>query len=200
MKMKPKSTVHNKRALLYRRFIGLESSNNLSKVFLTQIDGKYWLFDAEELKFTEIAQNLVPTTSSVVTITDNSYILQYQSHYFNYYNYNWVEISNLPNSFTLLSASFNNIAKYQMNKYYYVGSFDYMVTGSIEGSTTQYIKGNITPLQSMDIKHYNDSINLGVDDLVVIGDSLYAVENPQTTLKQQPKPFKVHFATLNSIL
>ena len=101
---------------------------------------------------------------------------------------------------TLLSATFNNIAKYQTNKYYYVGSFDYMIKGSVGGTTTQYIKGNIIPLTSLNIKYFDDSINLAVDDLVVIDKKLYAVENPEIVKKMQPKAFNIYFATLNSIL
>ena len=89
-----------------------------------------------------------------------------------------------------MSAKFNNIGKYQTNKYYYVGSFDYMVKGSIEGTTSQYIKGNIIPLTSMNIKHFNDEINLNVDDLVVIGKKLFSVENPETTMKNATKTTK----------
>ena len=100
----------------------------------------------------------------------------------------------------LLSATFNNIGKYQTNTYYYVGSFDYMIKGTISGTTTQFIKGNIIPLTSLNIKYFDDDIDLAPDDLVVIEGHLYSVENPETVLKQLPKPFKVHFATLNSIL
>ena len=95
---------------------------------------------------------------------------------------------------------FNNMSKYQTNKYYYVGSFDFMIKGSIEGTTTQYIKGNITPLTAMNIKHYNDDIKLSVDDLVVVEGRLYSVENPETVYKQQPKRYNIYFATLNSVL
>jgi hypothetical protein len=100
----------------------------------------------------------------------------------------------------LLNATFNNIAKYQTNKYYYVGNFDFTIKGSIEGATARYIKGNIIPLKSLNIKYYEDNIDLSVDDLVVVDGHLYSVENPETSIKQQPKPFKIHFATLNSIL
>ena len=75
-----------------------------------------------------------------------------------------------------------------------------MIKGSIEGTTTQYLKGNIIPLTSLNIKFFNDDIKLSPDDLVVIGKRLYSVENPETVAKRQPKAFNVHFATLNSIL
>lgn len=99
----------------------------------------------------------------------------------------------------LLSAKFPKVSRYQTNKYYYAGSFDYMIKGSIEGTTAQYIKGNIIPLTSLNIKYFDD-IELKPDDLVVIDEHLYSVENPETVLKQQPKPFKIYFATLNNIL
>lgn len=100
----------------------------------------------------------------------------------------------------LLSGTFNNVAKYQTNKYYFVGSFDYMLKGSIESTTSQYVKGNIIPLQSFNIKHFDDDIKLTTDDLVVIEGHLYSVENPETDHKHQPKDYAVYFATLNSIL
>ena len=100
----------------------------------------------------------------------------------------------------LLFPQIANIAKYQKNTYYYAGSFTFVVRGSITGATTQYIKGNIMPLTSMNIKYFNDSVNLQVDDLVVVGDHLYSAENLETDQKYQPKVYKVHFATLNNIL
>ena len=200
MKLKPKSTVRNPKALQYKRFIGLEKSINLQTVYNTKSDGLFWSFDNLTLSFSKIDSSQIPGTSKVVQIQDFSSVLQYQDKYFRYNGFVWQNIDTLGQNITLLSATFNNIAKYQTNKYYFVGSFDYVIKGSIEGTTAQYIKGNIIPLTSLNIKHYNDDIALSTDDLVVIDGRLYSVENPETTFKQQPKPFKVHFATLNSIL
>lgn len=209
MKMKPKSTVHNPKALVYRRFIGLEKSVNLKTVYFTTVDSKYWTFDVETLTFQPFDSSLIITSTNIVNIATNTTILTYLDKYFAYVSisipdfptmYAWMEPQSIGDNATLLSAKFNNIGKYQTNKYYYVGSFDYMVKGSIEGTTSQYIKGNIIPLTSMNIKHFNDEINLNVDDLVVIGKKLFSVENPETTMKMQPKPLKIYFATLNAIL
>lgn len=207
MKMKPKSTVHNNKALVYRRFIGLEKSINLETVYFTLADSKYWTFDIETLEFSPIDSSLVPLTSKIVNITANTSILTYLDKYFAYVSisqpqlhYEWQEKTTLGENITLLSGTFNNIGKYQTNKYYYVGSFDYMIKGGIEGTTTQYIKGNITPLTSLNIKYFNDYIDLRVDDLVVLEKHLFSVENPETVQKMQPKPLKIYFATLNSIL
>ena len=209
MKMKPKSTVHNPKALVYRRFIRLEKSINLNVVYFTIETSIYWTFDCETLQFTEIDSSLIPQTSTIKNIQTNSTILTYQGKYFAYKStavpdsstiYSWEEVTTVGENTTLLSATFNNIGKYQTNKYYYVGCFDYMIKGSIEGTTSQYIKGNIIPLSSMNIKHFDDDINLSVDDLVVIGKRVYSVENPETTMKMQPKPLKIYFATLNAIL
>jgi len=201
MLLKPKSTVGNDMALLYKRFIGLENSNNLRVVYKTHSDNLYWLINADLQIFNIIdAENLLPTTI-VKTIYDNITILQFQSIYFKYNGSDWVKTTNITGEgITLLSATFNNIAKYQMNKYYFAGSFDYVIKGSIEGTTTQYIKGNIMPLTALNIKHYNDSIKLAEDDLVVIDKHLYSVENPSITQKRLPRAFRIYFATLNSIL
>lgn len=201
MKLKPKSTVKNPVALQYKRFIGLEKSINLQTIYNTISDGLFWSFDNLTLTFSKIESSLIPSTSKIVQIQAFSSILQYQNNYFRYNDdLGWQKIENLEQDVTLLSAGFNNIAKYQTNKYYFVGSFDYMIKGSISGTTTQFIKGNIVPLTSLNIKYFSDDIELTQDDLVVIDGRLYSVENPETTIKQQPKPFKIHFATLNSIL
>lgn len=200
MRMKPKSTVKNPRALVYRRFTGLEKSLNLQSVYLTLIDSTYWTFDNQTLTFNKIARDLISQESNVVRVTEYQTILTYLGKYFRYTGVGWEEVENVRESVQLLSATFNNVAKYQTNKYYYVGSFDYMVKGSVEGTTTQFIKGNIIPLTSMNIKYFDDSIKLNPDDLVVIEGKLFAVENPETVRKMQPKAFNIYFATLNSIL
>jgi hypothetical protein len=199
MKLKPKSTVKNPLALQYKRFIGLEKSINLQTIYNTE-DGIFWSFDNLTLSFSKIESTLIPSTSKVIQVNDFSSVLQYQDKYFRYNGLEWQKIDQIGQDITLLSATFNNIAKYQTNKYYFVGSFDYVIKGSIEGTTVQYVKGNIIPLTSLNIKYFSDDIDLSTDDLVVIDGRLYSVENPETNIKQQPKPYKVHFATLNSIL
>lgn len=329
MKLKPKSTTLNTKALLYKRFIGLEKSENLQTVYNTA-DGKFWTFDILEKKFSEINTDKIPQTSKIVNVSLFSTVLNYQSFYFKYDGEKWIQsttdgtsfgnnfsitVKTFPygeteyidtsytpmlksklisddndvdgylflmavpgditytltiyaknlyteeeyvlfdsthsvgnvdidyiwsrlyvrvdsiitkiyfkvknnssisrdislncgiedgaiftNNIELLSGTFNNIAKYQTNKYYFVGSFDYMQKGGIESTTSQYIKGNIVPLQSLNIKHFNDDIKLSTDDLVVIDGHLYSVENPETDHKHQPKDYSIYFATLNSIL
>lgn len=200
MKLKPKSTVFNPRALLYKRFISLEKSVNPNYVYNTVSDGYLWTFDNVEMKFFRLDISLLPNNAIATRVEDFTSVLQYKDKYFRYTGVAWQEISTLEQGITLLSARFNNIAKYQTNKYYFVGSFDFMIKGSIEGTTAQYIKGNIIPLTSLNIKHFDDDITLSPDDLVVVDGHLYSVENPETNIKQQPRPYKVYFATLNSIL
>lgn len=314
MKLKPKSTVKNPKALLYKRFINLEKSENLNTVYRGQRDD-FWIFDAIENKFIQINKDEILESSKIVSIYTND-VYYYKNLYFmydargrwGYFNISPELLSTFPevdirrdvdgdsrifgeiNNFHILlyngsslelhtnqqatfrvkvyarslltqklslianyettapndvsfnlnldemvivenieyelinntsvseeiqgyiffrgieeidnlrKLGFNNIGKYQTNKYYYSGSFDYIIKGSIEGTTTQYVKGNIVPLTSLNIKFYDDDITLTPDDLVVIDGHLYSVENPETIYKQQPKPFKIHFATLNNIL
>ena len=201
MRLKPKSTTLNPKALLYKRFIGLEKSINLQTIYNTVSDGNFWTFDNLTLTFSQIQSSLIPQTSQIIQIQDFSSVLQYQGTYFRYTGLAWETIADISSSnITLLSSSFNNIAKYQTNKYYFAGSFDFMQKGGIESTTSQYIKGNIIPLQSLNIKHFNDDIALTTDDLVVINGHLYSVENPETDHKHQPKDYSIYFATLNSIL
>ncbi len=198
MKLKPKSTVHNPLALVFRRFTVINESFTVENIYMTVADNKYWVFDNQKLSFIEV-DNAVISTSTKVTNVFNYNVLQYQKLYFKYNGASWESIEDIS-GLTLLSALYNNVGKYQTNKYYFSGSFDYMIKGSIEGTTSQYIKGNILPLTSLNIKYFDDDISLSVDDLVVIDGKLYSVEDPETTIKQQPKPFKIYFATLNSIL
>ena len=198
MKLKPKSTVHNPLALVFRRFTVINESFTVENIYMTVADNKYWVFDNQKLSFIEVG-NTVISTSTKVTNVFNYNVLQYQKLYFKYNGASWESIEDIS-GLTLLSALYNNVGKYQTNKYYFSGSFDYMIKGSIEGTTSQYIKGNILPLTSLNIKYFDDDISLSVDDLVVIDGKLYSVEDPETTIKQQPKPFKIYFATLNSIL
>lgn len=198
MKLKPKSTVHNPLALVFRRFTVINESFTVENIYMTAADNKYWIFDNQKLSFVEV-DNAVISASTKVTNVFNYNVLQYQKLYFKYNGASWESIEDIS-GLTLLSALYNNVGKYQTNKYYFSGSFDYMIKGSIEGTTSQYIKGNILPLTSLNIKYFDDDISLSVDDLVVIDGKLYSVEDPETTIKQQPKPFKIYFATLNSIL
>lgn len=198
MKLKPKSTVHNPLALVFRRFTVINESFTVENIYMTVADNKYWIFDNQKLSFIEVG-NAIISASTKVTNVFNYNVLQYQKLYFKYNGASWESIEDIS-GLTLLSALYNNVGKYQTNKYYFSGSFDYMIKGSIEGTTSQYIKGNILPLTSLNIKYFDDDISLSVDDLVVIDGKLYSVEDPETTIKQQPKPFKIYFATLNSIL
>ena len=198
MKLKPKSTAKTGRALLYKRFIGLEKSQSLKIIYQTA-DYIYWTFDNLTLTFSELASDLVPTDATITNVPNSNTILQYQTKYFRYVDSEWKEVAELGSNITLLSATFNNIGKYQTNRYYYVGSFDFMIKGDIEGSTTQYIKGNILPISSLNIRYFDD-IDVSTDDLVVVDGRLFSVEDQATSIKYMPKKFTINFATLNNIL
>lgn len=208
MRLKFKSTTKQPKALLYKRFTAIENSYGFSTVYET-FDNKVWLFDSEaddmSNPFVIVTESLPPEVK-VIMVADDTVVLQYQNLFYHYMvgadeTASWKEITpSSEDGITLLSASFGNISRYQTNKYYYVGSFDYMIKGSISGTETQYIKGNIMPLQSLNIKYFTDDIKLDQQDLVVIEGRLFSVENPETDIKYNPKKYKIHFATLNSVL
>ena len=172
--------------------------------YYTNNNGEYWFFydNTKQIgnQMIKVTGHLMARLDQMITFDENAYYVG-KDHTYKFETNEFVIRDNiiLPDS-QFLSAKFGNIARYQTNKYYFVGSFDYMIRGSIEGTTTQHIKGNIMPLTSLNIKYFNDEIDLDVDDLVVIEDHLFSVENPETVQKRMPKAFKVHFATLNSIL
>lgn len=209
MKMKPKSTVKNARAMLYKRYIELETSNSLAKIYRTggtALEYRYWYFNGDIADFIEMTYADVPSSATIIDTGINVYV--YKNKYYRYGGtpgvypptLAWVKYDTNPSQLTPIGMKVNTIGKYQLNKYYYVASFDFIIKGSIGGTTTQYIKGNIAPLTSFDIKHFNDNINLQPDDLVVINGRLYSVENPEEDHKHQPKDYKIYYATLNSIL
>ena len=198
--MKFKSTTLSPRALVYRRFISIEKSLNVQTIYSTNSGADYWSFDYTSLSFIKLNLESTPT-SGVVTVTTNLTILQYQGTYFKYDGEKWVTTTNISAlGVTLLSATYGNIAKYQTNKYYFVGSIDIMQKGGIGYSTTQYLKGNIMPLTSLNVKFFNDLIKVLPDDLIVFHNKLYSIESVEEEHKHQPKDYTIHFATLNSIL
>lgn len=199
MYLKPRSTTKNNRALLYRRFIGLEKSASLETIYQTTEDGKYWIFDATTLTFEEVEK--ADAAKTIRNVQSHSTILLYQGNYFKYGGNGWEKTTDANESgITLLSATFNNVAKYQTNKYYYVGSFDFMIKGTIESTETQPIKGLITPMRAMNIRTFADEPKIDDEDLVVVDKHLYSVESPEISQKRTPKPFNVYFCTLNNIL
>lgn len=197
MKFKPRTTVCLPRAMVYKRFTNINRSFTGKTLYKTLADNKFWIFDAENTQFLEILQENMPQNPEIVQVTTNITIIKFENLLFKYSGTKWETVESTQ--LTTLDAKFGNIAKYQTNKYYYSATFDYMIRGSVEGATTQYIKGNIIPLTSFNIKYFDD-VGLNVDDLVVIDGRLYSVENPETEHKYSPKDYLVFFATLNNIL
>lgn len=206
MKMKFKSTTLAPRISVYKRFIGIEQSMSLQTLYKTVADNLYWAFNNETKEFYNIEQDLVPDGVTTISVTGTS-ILTYMGTYYSYVydgvsqTYSWSSTTTPPQLLTnVISAKSNNIGKYQINKYYFVGTIDCMQKGSLEETTTQYLKGNIMPLVSGNIKFFNDYIKVSPDDLIVWHGRLYSVERVEQDHKHQPKDYTVYFATLNSIL
>lgn len=216
MRLKPKTTVGKTRALLYKRFIGIEQAfHQLDQtiVYYAQyrtdkggIVTRSWYFDRISQQFIDVPSGVEPDqqirlTVGAVYTSGQYYFVLHSRRVGQGVSYTWERSETLPDTAqTLRGIGFANVGKYQTNKYYFAGSFDFMVKGSMEGTTTQYIKGNIAPLTSFNIVHYNDYVQLSPDDLVVIDGHLYSVENPDSTPKHQPKDYFIYHATLNSIL
>ena len=200
MKLKPRSTVLHPRAAVYKRYTQIEKVISKRVIYKTLQDDYLWYFDNSIENFVRLQDADATTFDTVVNVANDGGISRYQ--YLNkvfYYTHSsgWQYSETLANFSGIKST---NIGKYQVNSYCYNGSFDYVIKGSITSSTAQYIKGNIVPYKSLNIKYFNDNVNLQVDDLVVIQNNLYAVESVEEDHKHQPKDFKIYFATLNSIL
>ena len=103
MKLKPKSTVHNPLALVFRRFTVINESFTVENIYMTVADNKYWVFDNQKLSFIEV-DNAVISASTKVTNVFNYNVLQYQKLYFKYNGASWESIEDIS-GLTLLSAS-----------------------------------------------------------------------------------------------
>lgn len=203
MRLKPKKTTLNVRATLYKRFTAVLTAIPETTAYLST-DGKTWLFTPTEslktdtMPFVEITNT--ENVENVVSVYGGTAISYTSLGGTTMYTYNenlgsWEETT----TGSSILAKFGNIGKYQVNRYYRSGEFDFIVRGDIEGDTAQYLKGNIIPLTSLAIKHYDDTINLCPDDLVVIDGHLYSVESPSVGHIHCPKDYRVYYATLNSI-
>lgn len=204
--LKPKKTSFNARALVYRRITRLERSRQSLIVFkCLMLDSSYtyYNFDSELQEFVSVDITSLVGDYELVVVTTSTAIYQCGANYF-YWDTStqkWVKTTTLPVGYTTLAQTgFSNIGKYQTNAYVYAGAIDYMIKGEVAGTKTQPIKGTILPLQSMNIQYFDDYINIGEEDLVVIDGLLYSVENPDYTIKHFPRPYKIYYATLNSIL
>lgn len=207
MKLKPKTTTLSPRALVYKRFTNIEKSLNPETVLYITVSSQSivtrWLFDYQQLQFIQITASESPDESKTKTVyiyQNNNVIFNYQGNLFQY-NFTtgaWEQLQSAE--VATLDLLYNNIGKYQTNRYYYTGSFTYVMKTDPESTTVQYVKGNITPLTTFSIKYFNDYINLCPDDLVVIDGHLYSVGSPEKIHKHMPKEYYVYYATLNSLL
>ena len=205
MYLKPKKSNLNPRALVYKRYTHLETSLGILTIFCcknTQNAYDYFIFDKDEADFVKVDLDTLPDAKQIYTITSDSQVFTFNGFYYVWKLLShWEKSETLPQTYTTLQETgFNNIGKYKTNQYLYHCSFDYVVKGSIVGTRTQTIKGAITPLTSLNIQYYDDFVDLEVGDLVVVGNQLFSVENPETDTKHLPKDYKIYSVTLNSIL
>ena len=211
MYLKPKKTTFNTPAAVYKRVTRIQSS--LDSLVVYKAQGTYYMlwhwytFDKDKLEFTKVADvTYSGPAETTITVSDGD-VFMAGGYYFywdktaNTGKGEWVKTATLPETYTTLkSAGYDNIAKYQTNQFIYAGSIDYIVTGEVAGTKTQPIKGAIMPLTSMNIKYYTDDIIIDEEDLVVIDGQLFSAESPDYSIKHMPRPYKIHYVTLNSIL
>lgn len=204
--LKPKKTTFNPRALVYRRVTRIEEAHASSLVYsCTKANGTYayYMFNATTANFDLIDVDTLTFNPSIISVPDNSIVFTNGTYYYRWNNSlnTWSRTNTLPSEYsTLLDAGFTNIGKYQMNRYVYVGAIDYIITGEVAGTMTQPIKGQLMHLTSMNIKYYDDFLQLEEEDMVVVDGRLYSVESPDYSIKHSPRPYKIYYATLNSVL
>lgn len=109
MRLKPKSTVHNDRAILFRRYTDLEQSFGKRVLYRTR-DGKLWLFSSESQNFVEYTGETSGFSQIINAYSETDVtkfkIFQFRSSYFWYIdgiqdeNGGWIVSSTLPYSST----------------------------------------------------------------------------------------------------
>ena len=210
MFLKPKKTTFNEPAAVYRRVTRIQSSLDKLVVYKAQrANYATWLwyyFDKDKQEFTYVSQASYDGPAQSTIVVSDTDVFASNGYYF-YWNKNgnngdgaWVKTDTLPTGKTLKGAGFDNIAKYQTNQYIYVGSIDYVIKGEVAGTRTQPIRGAIMHLTSMNIQYYSDDIIIEEEDLVVVGGRLFMAESPDYTIKHMPRPYRINYVTLNSIL
>jgi hypothetical protein len=191
MKLKFKNTTLSPRAIVYKRYTDIEKAFSLESVYQT-IDSKLWVFNADTESFEET--NFKPL--KLIQVGQNT-VLGYKQKRFSYSVANgWGETDNASN----LAVKYGNIANYQINQYFLHGTFAYVRKGKENEVISSMVKGAYSVLHSFDIQHYNDFIDLTIDDLVVVDNRLYKIESIDKDHKHQPKDFTIYYATLTSIL
>lgn len=202
MMNKPRKFTSRERATVYRRYNDMEKSVRMASVYKT-ISAKnishFWIFDKDELAFSVLPNTITPAEEAVVNVTAGS-VYFYLDTYFKYdpVSDDWGTVEKPTGD--SLAVTYGNIARYQLNRYYADKTFQFERKSAIEGSTTQYIKGAIMPLENGTIQYYSDSVNLTIDDLLVIKNRLYSVESVTIDHKHFPRDFFIYTATINSII
>lgn len=198
---KPKSTTKLPLAMLYKRYVAIESAFGKNFVYyvVDNLKRKYFIFDSVNEDFIEIREDEKGTAQEVQILHNRAF-----SYNDKYYKYNVAtkkieKIDNSDSFYVGIIKDSPNIGKYQLNKYYYASSFQFTINGDIEESVIQSIKGLMSPLTSLTIKTYSD-IDIKVDDLVVINKRLYHIESVSKTVKRMPKAFVITTLIINSIL
>ena len=201
--LKPRKSVLNARAIVYRRVLHIGKSR-MNSIVYRYTNGTYTYLYRYNFENGRMERYTSGTYENPQYIDmEDSCVLYNGTKYFIYHTAVkvWTLSTTLPRDYSsLLDAGYNDIGKYHTNQYYSVGSIDYHITGDVSTGETQPLKGNITPIVAMNIKYYDDSINLRTEDLIVIDNTLYSVESVDFSIKHQPRPYKVYYATLNSIL
>lgn len=92
------------------------------------------------------------------------------------------------------------IGTFDTNNYVKFKEFDYIITSKIDIAEVQYMKGLMSEEITFDIQYTNDDLGvLHNDDLVIIENRLYQVENPQKLIRRLPRLYYTYVATLKSI-
>lgn len=179
---------------------------------------QYWKFNVSLLNFEEVdydsleqmqKDNIVqytPTIESPLVYVyaggANAYYLIFVDEVVSWQYIHYDSIDSIATQYEIMEPKINYNDKqygYQKNLYYNAGLYDYVVTGSIDRSTGQPVKGLMLPTTAQTIR-IDEDIPADEEDLIVFDRHLYGIESMEISQKKMPKPFNITYLTLNNIL
>lgn len=181
---------------------------------------QFWKFNKEAQDFDEVSyNNLTPlqkenvvdfiwsSTIPLVYVYDsgaNAYYTEYSEDILIWHKVEFVSLESLEETYsnhgtmkqeTYMAKSY----KMPKNVYYNSGKYNYVISGSINESVGQPVKGLIISVADMTIRIDQEN-DIREQDLVVLDGRLYIVESQELSLKKMPRPFNIKYLTIHNIV
>ncbi len=195
MILKPKTSVNNPKALLYKEYINVGLTRSLQIAYKT-VDDKLWQFISTTREFIEVDD---AQTYGEITAVSSEDICRFQTTYKQYsVDFGWYDTVTTADD--EIRLGYSNITKNQLNKYFYAGTFDYMISGTRDSDIDQPVQGLQVDNVSMDIRTFTDGLAYRARDYVVINNNVYAINAVQHKQVRTPKVYNIYYLSLTMVV